>query len=184
MGTICCLALYRLYCRTNFRPHQQSSVSELLLESDYFVTKSDEKIYIDLQDSVRYTDEIEKRSRNDSKLNLTVELRGGRKKRSRRRRKVKRFNYAQKQHFTAKTSSSKTGTATKWSCIFSKISKGLQTCADTNTCKLTSEKLNPEDKELGKLVLEIGEEEGSKLDLIYQWSQTWVEKLQCLNSVK
>ena len=48
---------------------------ELLLESDYFGTKSDEKIYIDLRDSLRYTDEIEKPSRNDSKLNVTTELR-------------------------------------------------------------------------------------------------------------
>ena len=48
---------------------------ELLLESDYFGTKSDEKIYIDLRDSLGYTDEIEKRSRNDSKLNVIIELR-------------------------------------------------------------------------------------------------------------
>ena len=48
---------------------------ELLLESDYFGTKSDEKIYIDLRDSLGYTDEIEKPSRNDSKLNVTIELR-------------------------------------------------------------------------------------------------------------
>ena len=39
---------------------------ELLLESDYFGTKFDEKIHID---------EIEKPSRNDSKLNVTTELR-------------------------------------------------------------------------------------------------------------
>ena len=48
---------------------------ELLLEPDYFGTKSDEKIYIDLRDSLGYTDEIEKPSRNDSKLNVTIELR-------------------------------------------------------------------------------------------------------------
>ena len=46
-----------------------------LLESDYFGTKSDEKIYIDLGDSLGYTDRIEKLSKNDSKLNLTIELR-------------------------------------------------------------------------------------------------------------
>ena len=48
---------------------------ELLLEPDYFSTKSDEKIYIDLRDSFGYTDEIEKPSRNDSKSNVTIELR-------------------------------------------------------------------------------------------------------------
>ena len=48
---------------------------ELLLESDYFGTKSDEKIYIDLRDSLGYTKEIEKPSRNDSKLDVAIELR-------------------------------------------------------------------------------------------------------------
>ena len=48
---------------------------ELLLESDYFGTKCHKKIYIDLQDSLGYTDKIEKQRRNDSKLNVTIELR-------------------------------------------------------------------------------------------------------------
>ena len=48
---------------------------EFLLESDYFGTKSDEKIYIDLRCSCRYTGKIEKPSRNDSKLKVTIELR-------------------------------------------------------------------------------------------------------------
>ena len=47
---------------------------ELLLESDYFGSRSDEKIYIDLWDSLGYREEIEKPSRNDSKLNVTIEL--------------------------------------------------------------------------------------------------------------
>ena len=50
-------------------------LQDLLLKSDYFGTKSNEKIYFDLQDSLRYTDEIGKPSRNDSKLNATIELR-------------------------------------------------------------------------------------------------------------
>ena len=48
---------------------------KLLLESDYYGTRSDEKIYIDLWDSLGYTYGIEKLSRNDSKLNVTMELR-------------------------------------------------------------------------------------------------------------
>ena len=48
---------------------------ELLLKSNYFGTGFNEKIYIDLRDSLGYTDEIEKPSRNDSKLNVTIELR-------------------------------------------------------------------------------------------------------------
>ena len=48
---------------------------ELLLKSDYFGAKSDEKIYVDLRGSLEYTDEIAKQSRNYSKLNITIELR-------------------------------------------------------------------------------------------------------------
>ena len=46
---------------------------ELLLENDYFGNKLDEKIYIDLRDSMGYTDEIEKPSINDTKLMVTIE---------------------------------------------------------------------------------------------------------------
>ena len=48
---------------------------ELLLESDYFGAKSDEKIYIGLWDSLGYTDQIEKPNKNGSELNVTIELR-------------------------------------------------------------------------------------------------------------
>ena len=34
----------------------------------------DEKIYIDLRDSMGYTDEIEKPSINDTKLTVTIEI--------------------------------------------------------------------------------------------------------------
>ena len=47
---------------------------ELLLESDYFGTKSNEKIYTGLWGSLEYTDEIEKPRRNNSNLNVTIEL--------------------------------------------------------------------------------------------------------------
>ena len=46
---------------------------ELLLENDYFEYKSDEKIYIDLRDSMEYTDEIDTPSRYDTKLTVTIE---------------------------------------------------------------------------------------------------------------
>ena len=64
------------YTATPISDYINNPVSqELLRESDYSGAKSDEKIYIDLQDSLGYTDEIEKPSRNDSKLNVTIELR-------------------------------------------------------------------------------------------------------------
>ena len=53
----------------------KSVFQELLLESGYSGDKSNEKIYINLPDSLGYTDKIEKPSRNESKLNVTIELR-------------------------------------------------------------------------------------------------------------
>ena len=47
---------------------------ELLPELDYFGNKFDERVYIDLQDSLGYTNEIEKPNRNDSKLTAKIEL--------------------------------------------------------------------------------------------------------------
>ena len=47
---------------------------ELLLEKEYFGNNSDQRISLDLRDSLLYTNEIQKPSRNDSKLTVTVEL--------------------------------------------------------------------------------------------------------------
>lgn len=47
---------------------------ELPAEKDYFGNDSDERVYIEFRDSLGYTNEIEKPSRNDSKLTLTIEL--------------------------------------------------------------------------------------------------------------
>ena len=69
METIWCVGLQRMHCCSNNPVFQ-----ELLLELDYFGNKSDEKVYIDLRDSLGYTDDIEKPSRNGSKLNLTIEF--------------------------------------------------------------------------------------------------------------
>ena len=47
---------------------------ELPVEKDYFGNDSDERVYIEFRDSLGYTNETEKPSRNDSKLTLTIEL--------------------------------------------------------------------------------------------------------------
>ena len=47
---------------------------ELPEKSEYFST-SDERIYLDLRISYRYTKEMEKLERNDSKLNLKIQFR-------------------------------------------------------------------------------------------------------------
>ena len=46
---------------------------ELLPENTYMSNTSDERIYIDLRDSLGYTNEMERPSRNNSKLKLTTE---------------------------------------------------------------------------------------------------------------
>ena len=47
---------------------------ELIDEDDYFNTKSDERIYLDLRASSWYTSEAEKLEKNDSKINLHLLL--------------------------------------------------------------------------------------------------------------
>ena len=47
---------------------------ELINEDDYFGSKSDERIYLDLRTSSGYTNEAEKLERNDSKINLHILL--------------------------------------------------------------------------------------------------------------
>ena len=74
MEAICCPAWQCSCCRINFRLHNNHVFQELLLKLDYFCSRSDEKIYIDLWDSLGYTDEIVKPSRYDSKLNVIIEL--------------------------------------------------------------------------------------------------------------
>ena len=45
----------------------------LLPENTYMSNTSNERIYIDLRDGIGYTNEMERPSRNDSKLKLTIE---------------------------------------------------------------------------------------------------------------
>ena len=58
---------------------------ELPDEIDYFGAESGERIYIDLRDSLGYTNEIEKPSRNDSRMTLTVEVKNALRKKIRLR---------------------------------------------------------------------------------------------------
>ena len=46
---------------------------ELKKENEYFSDKFDERLYIDLRPSHGYTDELEKLTRNDSKMTITIE---------------------------------------------------------------------------------------------------------------
>ena len=47
---------------------------ELIDENDYFETKINERIYLDLKTSSGYTNETEKLERNDSKITLSILL--------------------------------------------------------------------------------------------------------------
>ena len=46
---------------------------ELKKENEYFSDKFDERLYVDLRPSHGYTDELEKPTRNDSKMTITIE---------------------------------------------------------------------------------------------------------------
>ena len=47
---------------------------ELTKEKDYFSSKSDEKLYIDMRRRKGYTDELEKLTRDDGGVNLSLML--------------------------------------------------------------------------------------------------------------
>ena len=46
---------------------------ELKKENEYFSYKLDKRLYVDLRSSHGYTDELEKPTRNDSKMTITIE---------------------------------------------------------------------------------------------------------------
>ena len=47
---------------------------ELTKENDYFSSKSDERLYIDMRRSKGYTDELEKLTQDDGGVNLSIKL--------------------------------------------------------------------------------------------------------------
>ena len=57
-----------LFCITSIPVFQ-----EFLSGNTYMSNISDERIYIDLRDSLGYTNKMERRSRNNFKLKLTIE---------------------------------------------------------------------------------------------------------------
>ena len=59
--------------RTCDRLHEQSIAQELKKENEYFNCKFDERLYVDFRPSHGYTDELEKPTRNDSKMTITIE---------------------------------------------------------------------------------------------------------------
>ena len=63
-----CSAASITQCRNN------KIFQEITKEKDYFKSSSDEKLYIDMRSSKRYTDKLEKLTRGDSDVSLTVKL--------------------------------------------------------------------------------------------------------------
>ena len=47
---------------------------ELTKEKDYFSSKSNERLYIDMRRSKGYTDELEKLTQDDGGVNLSIKL--------------------------------------------------------------------------------------------------------------
>ena len=52
----------------------QPIAQELKDEAEYYDEDSDEKVYVDLRDSRGYTNELDKPSRNDSKMTINIKL--------------------------------------------------------------------------------------------------------------
>ena len=57
---------------TDFSSHP--IVQELKDETEYYGNDSDERVYVDLRDSRGYKNKLDKPSRNDSKMTITIEL--------------------------------------------------------------------------------------------------------------
>ena len=55
---------------------------ELTKEKDYFGDDSDERLYIDMRRSNEYTDELEKLTRDDGGVMLTIKLKNAAEKRN------------------------------------------------------------------------------------------------------
>ena len=68
---------------------------ELIKERNYFGNNSDEKLYIDMRRSEGYTDELEKLTRNDSDISLTVKLKAAATKKLR----LRVVGYSQAEYF-------------------------------------------------------------------------------------
>ena len=60
------------YCACDIL-YEQSNSSRTKEENEYFADASNERLYIDLRQSHGYTDELEKPSRNDSKITISIE---------------------------------------------------------------------------------------------------------------
>ena len=68
---------------------------ELIKERHHFNNDSDEKLYIDMRRSKGYTDELEKVTRNDSDISLTVKLKAATTKKLR----LRVIGYSQAEYF-------------------------------------------------------------------------------------
>ena len=74
---------------------------ELIKERHYFGNDSDENLYIDMRRSKGYTDELEKLTRNDSDISLTVKLKVAATKKLR----LRVIGYSQAEYFYTTSSS-------------------------------------------------------------------------------
>ena len=67
------LQKHQMLDRSHYRLHEQSYSSRAKIENEYFSGKFDERLYVDLRPSHGYADELEKPTRNDSKMTITIE---------------------------------------------------------------------------------------------------------------
>ena len=84
-----------MFCYTAHQYRNNEIYQELIKERNYFVNDSDEKLYIDMRRSKGYTDELEKLTRNDSDMSLTVKLKAETTKKLR----LRVVSYSQAEYF-------------------------------------------------------------------------------------
>ena len=72
---------------------------ELTKEKDYFSSKSDERLYIDTRRSKGCTDELEKLTRDDGGVNLSIKLKAAATKKTR----LRVIAYSQSEYWYANT---------------------------------------------------------------------------------
>ena len=79
---------------------------ELTKEKDYFGDDSDERLYIDMTRSKRYTDELQKLTRDDGGVTLTIKL----KKAAEKKMRLRIIAYSQVEYWYTSTNKGSTMT--------------------------------------------------------------------------
>ena len=106
ISDVCCILLsgYSAAPLTQYKNNEIKQ--ELTKEKDYFGDDSDERLYIDMTCSKRYTDELEKLTRDDGGVTLTIKL----KKAAEKKMRLRVIAYSQVEYWYTSTNKGSTMT--------------------------------------------------------------------------